>query len=161
MKIVQLGKSGLKVSQVCLGTMTFGREAGEAASFAIMDYFVEQGGTFLDTADAYSIGATESVVGRWLKARGNRDNLVLATKVFHPMGSGPNDGGLSRQVSSGCRLTSSTSTRFTVGIRRCRSRKPSAPWMIWSARGRFAMSGAPTCAPTSCSTALTTPEPMP
>jgi aryl-alcohol dehydrogenase-like predicted oxidoreductase len=96
MKIVQLGKSGLKVSQVCLGTMTFGREADEAASFAIMDYFVEQGGTFLDTADAYSIGATESVVGRWLKARGNRDTIVLATKVFHPMSSGPNDAGLSR-----------------------------------------------------------------
>ena len=96
MKIVQLGKSGLKVSQVCLGTMTFGREADEAASFSIMDYFVEQGGTFLDTADAYGVGATESVVGRWLKARGNRDNLVLATKVFHPMGSGPNEAGLSR-----------------------------------------------------------------
>ncbi len=56
MKIVSLGKSGLKVSQVCLGTMTFGREADEAASFAIMDYFVEHGGTFLDTADAYSNG---------------------------------------------------------------------------------------------------------
>ncbi len=96
MKIVQLGKSGLRVSQVCLGTMTFGREADEAASFAIMDYFVEKGGTFLDTADAYSTGATESVVGRWLKARGNRDRLVIATKVFHQMGPGPNEGGLAR-----------------------------------------------------------------
>jgi aryl-alcohol dehydrogenase-like predicted oxidoreductase len=96
MKIVQLGKSGLKVSRVCLGTMTFGREADEAESFAIMDYFVEQGGTFLDTADAYSIGVTESLVGRWLKARGNRESLVIATKVFHPMGNGPNDAGLSR-----------------------------------------------------------------
>jgi aryl-alcohol dehydrogenase-like predicted oxidoreductase len=96
MKVVSLGKSGLKVSQVCLGTMTFGREADEATSFAIMDAFVEQGGTFLDTADAYGTGATESVVGRWLKARGNRDRLVIATKVFHPMGDGPNDGGLSR-----------------------------------------------------------------
>jgi aryl-alcohol dehydrogenase-like predicted oxidoreductase len=96
MKVAQLGKSGLKVSNVCLGTMTFGREADEAASFAIMDYFVEQGGTFLDTANAYSAGATESVVGRWLKARGNRDRLVIATKVFGQMGSGPNDAGLSR-----------------------------------------------------------------
>jgi aryl-alcohol dehydrogenase-like predicted oxidoreductase len=61
-----------------------------------MDYFVEQGGTFLDTANAYSAGATESVVGRWLKARGNRDRLVIATKVFGQMGSGPNDAGLSR-----------------------------------------------------------------
>ena len=96
MKIVQLGKSGLKVSQVCLGTMTFGREADEATSHSIMDYFVEQGGTFLDTADAYGTGATESVVGRWLKARRNRDSVVLATKVFAQMGSGPNDAGLSR-----------------------------------------------------------------
>ena len=96
MKIVQLGKSGLKVSQVCLGTMTFGREADEATSHSIMDYFVEQGGTFLDTADAYGTGAAESVVGRWLKARRNRDSVVLATKVFAQMGSGPNDAGLSR-----------------------------------------------------------------
>ncbi len=96
MKVVALGKSGLKVSHVCLGTMTFGREADEATSFRIMDYFVEQGGTFIDTADAYSTGATESVVGRWLKAHGKRDSLVIATKVFHPMGSGPNDAGLSR-----------------------------------------------------------------
>ena len=96
MKVVPLGKSGLKVSQVCLGTMTFGREADEATSFKIMDYFVERGGTFIDTADAYSAGATESVVGRWLKARGNRDNLVVATKVFAQMGSGANDAGLSR-----------------------------------------------------------------
>jgi aryl-alcohol dehydrogenase-like predicted oxidoreductase len=96
MEIVSLGKSGLKVSRVCLGTMTFGREADETASFAIMDYFVEHGGTFLDTANAYSTGATESVVGRWLKARANRHGVVLATKVFGQMGSGPNDAGLSR-----------------------------------------------------------------
>ena len=96
MKIVALGASGLRVSRVCLGTMTFGREADEETSFSIMDYFVEKGGTFVDTADAYGTGATESVVGRWLKARAHRDGLVLATKVFHPMGGGPNDGGLSR-----------------------------------------------------------------
>jgi aryl-alcohol dehydrogenase-like predicted oxidoreductase len=96
MKVVSLGRSGLKVSQVCLGTMTFGREADEAASFAVMDYFVEQGGTFLDTANAYTNGVTESVVGRWLKARGARERIVLATKVFGQMGNGPNDAGLSR-----------------------------------------------------------------
>ena len=96
MKIVQLGKSGLRVSDVCLGTMTFGREADEKTSFAIMDRFVELGGTFLDTADAYLTGATEEVVGRWLAARGGRDGLVLATKVYGKMGEGPNDSGLSR-----------------------------------------------------------------
>jgi aryl-alcohol dehydrogenase-like predicted oxidoreductase len=96
MKYVQLGKSGLKVSKVCLGTMTFGREADESASFKIMDHFVEQGGSFLDTANAYSTGATEAVVGRWLKSRKIREKLVVATKVFGQMGNGPNDAGLSR-----------------------------------------------------------------
>ena len=91
-----LGKCGLKVSPVCLGTMTFGREADEETSFTIMDYFVEQGYNFLDSADAYSRGGSEEVVGRWIRARGNRQEVVLATKVFGSMGSGPNDGGLSR-----------------------------------------------------------------
>ena len=76
--------------------MTFGRESDEATSFAIMDYFVEQGGTFFDTADAYSTGITEEVVGRWIKQRKMRDSIVLATKVYGKMGDGPNDAGLSR-----------------------------------------------------------------
>ena len=67
-----LGKSGVKVSPVCLGTMTFGREADAAESFAIMDYFVEQGFNFLDTADGYSAGAAEEIVGRWMKERQKR-----------------------------------------------------------------------------------------
>jgi aryl-alcohol dehydrogenase-like predicted oxidoreductase len=96
MSFVNLGASGLKVSDVCLGTMTFGRETDEKESFAIMDYFVEGGRNFLDTANAYSVGKTEEVVGRWLKARGNRDQIVLATKVYGVMGDGPNDRGLSR-----------------------------------------------------------------
>ena len=92
----KLGKCGLKVSPVCLGTMTFGREATEESSFAIMDYFVELGYNFLDSANAYSRGGSEEVVGRWMRARGNRQSIVLATKVFGSMGPGPNDGGLSR-----------------------------------------------------------------
>lgn len=96
MEIVRLGASGLKVARVCLGTMTFGREADEAASAGIMDYYWGQGGNFLDTADAYDRGTAESVVGRWLKSHGNRDQIVLATKVYGTMGSGPNDAGLSR-----------------------------------------------------------------
>lgn len=91
-----LGKSGLKVSPVCLGTMTFGREADEKASFAIMDYFVEQGFNFLDTADVYSAGVSEGILGRWMKERQNRRNVVLATKVFGAMSPEPNDKGLSR-----------------------------------------------------------------
>jgi len=76
--------------------MTFGREADEGMSFKLMDRYVELGGNFIDTADAYSTGASEEIVGRWLKQRGARDHVVLATKVFGVMGPGPNDGGLSR-----------------------------------------------------------------
>jgi aryl-alcohol dehydrogenase-like predicted oxidoreductase len=91
-----LGKSGLKVSPVCLGTMTFDREADQHESFRIMDYFVEQGNNFLDTANAYSLGKSEQVVGRWIKERGNRKDVIVATKVYGKMGEGPNEGGLSR-----------------------------------------------------------------
>jgi len=93
---VRFGRSGLRVARVCLGTMTFGREADEQTSFELMDRYFELGGNFLDTADVYSLGGSEEVVGRWLKQRGVRDRTVLATKVFGTMGPGPNDGGLSR-----------------------------------------------------------------
>jgi aryl-alcohol dehydrogenase-like predicted oxidoreductase len=96
MEYVRLGRSGLKVSRICLGTMTFGAGADEATSFKLMDRFVTAGGNFLDTANAYNAGLTEEIVGRWVKERGNRDQIVLATKVYGVMGSGPNDGGLSR-----------------------------------------------------------------
>jgi len=96
MEYVKLGASGLRVSRICLGSMTFGREADEQMSFKIMDRYLELGGNFLDTADVYSAGGSEVVVGRWLKQRGARDSLVLATKVYGIMGPGPNEGGLSR-----------------------------------------------------------------
>ena len=76
--------------------MTFGREADEETSFKLMDRYVDLGGNFMDTADAYSSGGSEEVIGRWLKQRGSRDKIVLATKVWAVMGPGPNDGGLSR-----------------------------------------------------------------
>ena len=96
MEHVRLGRSGLKVSRICLGTMTFGAGADEQMSFRLMDRFLELGGTFLDTADQYSMGVSEEIVGRWIRARGVRDQVVLATKVFTQMGPGANDGGLSR-----------------------------------------------------------------
>jgi len=96
MKHLRLGRSGLKVSRICLGTMTFGAGADDQVSFQLMDRFLELGGTFLDTADQYSMGVSEEVVGRWIRARGVRDQVVLATKVFTQMGPGANDGGLSR-----------------------------------------------------------------
>jgi len=93
---VRLGKSGLKVSNICLGTMTFGAGADETMAFALMDRFVELGGTFLDTANVYSGGVSEETVGRWIKARGVRQEIVLATKVYGGTGPGPNERGLSR-----------------------------------------------------------------
>ncbi|MCK6628988.1 MAG: aldo/keto reductase [Anaerolineae bacterium] len=91
-----LGNTGLKVSELCLGAMTFGREADEAISRRILDRFVEAGGNFIDTADVYTQGASEEIVGRWLQGK-NRDDFIIATKVRFPMGQGPNDVGLSRK----------------------------------------------------------------
>ncbi|MEJ2357189.1 MAG: aldo/keto reductase [Deinococcales bacterium] len=93
-----LGNTGVKVSELCLGAMTFGREgeASERESHRMLDAFVAAGGTFIDTANVYSRGVSEEIVGRWLKRR-DRDELVVATKVRFPMGEGPNDVGLSRK----------------------------------------------------------------
>ena len=93
-----LGSTGMKVSELCLGAMTFGREgeASERESHRMLDAFVDAGGTFIDTANVYSRGVSETIVGRWLKRR-DREELVIATKVRFPMGDRPNDVGLSRK----------------------------------------------------------------
>jgi aryl-alcohol dehydrogenase-like predicted oxidoreductase len=96
MKYRQMGKTGLRVSELCLGAMTFGRETTEEDSFKILDHFVEVGGNFIDTADVYSAGTSEEILGRWLKGK-NRADFVIATKVRFSMGSGTNDFGLSRK----------------------------------------------------------------
>lgn len=91
-----LGMTGMKVSELCLGTMTFGRESSETDSHGILDRFVDAGGNFIDSADVYTQGASEEIIGRWLKEQ-RRDDLVVATKVRFPMGDKPNDRGLSRK----------------------------------------------------------------
>ena len=92
-----LGGTGTVVSAQCLGTMTFGNESTEEVSRAQLDRFVEHGGNFIDTADVYSRGVSEEIIGRWLADRpGMRDRLVIATKGRFPMGEGPNDAGLTR-----------------------------------------------------------------
>lgn len=92
-----LGGTGTVVSTLCLGTMTFGNESSEEVSHAQLDRFVEQGGNFIDTANVYSRGVSEEIIGRWLAKRPEvRDQLVLATKGRFPMGEGPNDAGLTR-----------------------------------------------------------------
>jgi len=95
MEYRRLGNTGLMVSELCLGCMTFGREADEEASKEILGRFLEAGGDFVDTADVYSNGVSEEITGQAL--RGVRDDVVLATKVRFPMGDGPNDVGLSRK----------------------------------------------------------------
>jgi aryl-alcohol dehydrogenase-like predicted oxidoreductase len=94
-----LGRSGLKVSEACLGTMNFGTAGGvgccdEAEATRIVGAFLDAGHNFIDTADAYTGGDSERIVGRAI--RGRREAVVLATKAFLPQGPGPNDTGLSR-----------------------------------------------------------------
>lgn len=93
-----LGRSGTAVTDLALGTMTFGHEASEEASHAILDAYVEAGGNFIDTADVYTRGVSEEIVGRWLAAHpAEAEQLVIATKGRFPMGDGANDLGLSRR----------------------------------------------------------------
>jgi aryl-alcohol dehydrogenase-like predicted oxidoreductase len=106
MQYTSLGRSGLQVSRLALGTMNFGELTVEAASFEIMDAALEAGINFFDTADVYGgpqrpdmekgFGISEEIIGRWLaQDRSRRDRIVLATKLYQPMGTGPNDRGLS------------------------------------------------------------------
>ncbi|HZP82341.1 MAG TPA: aldo/keto reductase [Chthonomonadaceae bacterium] len=94
---VSLGKSGLKVSVLCLGCMNFGESTSEPDSLAILKAAHEAGVTFWDTADVYSQGRSEEILGKAFRTFGFRDDIVLATKVHGAMGPGPNDRGLSRR----------------------------------------------------------------
>ena len=101
MEYRRLGDTGLMVSELCLGCMTFGRETDEEDSKGLVGRFLEAGGNFIDTADVYSKGVSEEITGRAIK--GVRNDVVLATKIRFPMGEGPNDVGLSRKhVTQGC-----------------------------------------------------------
>jgi aryl-alcohol dehydrogenase-like predicted oxidoreductase len=91
-----LGSTGLKVSELCLGAMTFGWTTPKEDSHKFLDRFVEVGGNFIDTANVYAGGQSEEILGDWLTHR-NRDQLIIATKVRFALGDGPNDLGLSRK----------------------------------------------------------------
>jgi aryl-alcohol dehydrogenase-like predicted oxidoreductase len=100
MEYVKLGRTGVRVSRLCLGTMNFGPQTTEPESFAIMDRALELGINFFDTANVYGWktgeGLTEQIVGRWLaQGGGRREKIVIATKVYGRMGAGPNDSRLS------------------------------------------------------------------
>jgi aryl-alcohol dehydrogenase-like predicted oxidoreductase len=105
MEYAHLGRTGLKVSRLALGTMNFGELTDESASFSIMDEALNGGINFFDTADVYGgpqspdmakgFGLSEAIIGRWLAQGGRRDRIVLATKLYQPMETGPNDRRLS------------------------------------------------------------------
>ncbi|MEJ2706752.1 MAG: aldo/keto reductase [Anaerolineales bacterium] len=103
MQYVRLGKSGLKVSRICLGMMTYGTSKwrdwvlDEDQSRPIIQHALELGINFFDTADMYSLGVSEEVTGRALRDFTRRDEVVISSKVFYPMGEGPNQRGLSRK----------------------------------------------------------------
>jgi aryl-alcohol dehydrogenase-like predicted oxidoreductase len=103
MEYRKLGRTGLEVSELALGTMQFGWTTDEEAAWAVMDAFLEAGGNLIDSADIYSRwaegnpgGVAEEMIGRWMKAKGNRQEVVVATKVRGRMWEGPNGEGLSR-----------------------------------------------------------------
>ena len=96
METRSLGATELGVSVFGLGTMTFGAESDESTSHSILDHYYEEGGRFVDTADVYSTGASEEIVGRWLLSRSTRDQIVLTTKARFPMGRGPDMSGAGR-----------------------------------------------------------------
>ncbi|RKU27754.1 aldo/keto reductase [Candidatus Poribacteria bacterium] len=96
MEYTHLGRIGLRVSRLCLGTVSFGRHTSQEESLAILDHALQAGINFFDTSNSYNEGLTETIVGNWLSQdKSRRDQIVLATKVYSQMGEGPNDARLS------------------------------------------------------------------
>jgi aryl-alcohol dehydrogenase-like predicted oxidoreductase len=155
MEYAHLGRSGLLVSRVGLGTMNFGMTADEESSAAVLDAALEAGVKLIDTADVYSgpqspdmargYGVSEEYVGRWLtQDRSRRDKIVLATKVYQPMGSDrttaasrlTTSAGPARRVCGGCRPTISTCTRCTTSTGPRPGRRSGRRWSSWSVKAR-------------------------
>jgi len=141
-KHTRLGRSGLKVSQVCLGTMNLGPATDEETSHAIMDAALNAGINFFDTANVYGSwdgtkkGFTEEIIGRWFaKGGGRRDNVVLATKVQGRMGEGPNDEGLSaRHIRQACENSLRRLQTDHIDLYQMHHVRRDSPWEeIWQA----------------------------
>jgi aryl-alcohol dehydrogenase-like predicted oxidoreductase len=139
MDYLPLGRTAVKVSRLCLGTMNFGPLTSEADSFAIMDAALEAGINFLDTADVYGrrlgAGITEQIVGRWVAQRQCRDRVVLATKVYGRMGDGPNDHGLSAyHIVRACEASLRRLQTDRIDLYQMHHIDRSAPWdEVWQA----------------------------
>ena len=174
MDYVKLGRTGLEVSPICLGTMSYGASdqgthpwsLGPDVAREHITRAVELGINFFDTANVYSAGTSEEYVGKALREVARREEVVIATKVHGTMHPGPNGGGLSRKVimaeidNSACAgsvRTSSTSTRSTDGTRRRRSRRPSRRCTTWSRPARRATSVRRRCTPGSSPRRCTPP----
>lgn len=148
MEYVRLGRSALKVSRLCLGTMNFGPLTSEAESFAIMDRALESGIQFFDTANVYGWktgeGVTEQIIGRWFaQGGGRREKVVLATKVYGRMGDGPNDRGLSaRHIIRACEGSLRRLQTDWIDLYQMHHVDREAPWEeIWEAMGRLLQAG--------------------
>ncbi|GIJ44436.1 oxidoreductase [Virgisporangium aliadipatigenens] len=140
MEYTYLGRTGLRVSRLCLGTMNFGVATTEPDSFAIMDRAVETGMIFFDTANVYGWklgeGITENIIGRWLaQGGGRRDEIVLATKVHGSMGKGPNDQGLSaRHIIRECEASLRRLQTDHIDLYQMHHVRREVPWEeIWQA----------------------------
>ena len=98
MERIRLGGTGLKVSPLAFGTMTLGDPVAEDTSLELLEFVVDQGINFIDTANGYNAGLSEEIIGKWMKARGNRERIVLATKVRYAVGGDPDTAGSTPKV---------------------------------------------------------------
>ena len=155
MKYTSLGRTGLKVSRLCLGTMNFGPQTSEADSAAIMDAALENGINFYDTANAYGVftangdsshlhlGLTEEIIGRWLAQGRRRDQIVLATKVYVNMGKGVNERGLSAyHIRKACEDSLRRLQTDHIDLYQMHHIERSTPWEeIWQAMEQLVSEG--------------------
>jgi NDP-hexose C3-ketoreductase / dTDP-4-oxo-2-deoxy-alpha-D-pentos-2-ene 2,3-reductase len=139
MEYTRLGRTGLTVSRLCVGTMNFGWQIGEEDSHAILDRALDLGVNFVDTADMYGSedgdGLSERFIGSWFDKAGRRDKVVLATKVYAPMSDWPNDGGLSaRHIIAGCEASLRRLRTDWIDLYQMHHIQRETPWEeIWQA----------------------------
>lgn len=153
MEYRHLGRTGLRVSRLVLGTMNFGELTDEAASFRIMDEALDAGINHLDTADVYGgpqkpdmdkgYGVSEEIIGRWLKQGGRRDKIVLATKVYQPMETGPNDRHLSAyHIRRACEASLRRLGTDHIDLYQMHHVDPATPWEeVWQAMEQLIREG--------------------
>lgn len=148
MEYRNLGRAGLRVSALCLGTMNFGWHVSEAESFELMDKALEMGINLFDTADVYGWkmgeGVTEQIIGRWLaQGGGRREKIVLATKLYNPMGNGPNDARLSAyHIRRACEGSLRRLKTDVIDLYQMHHIDRSAPWEeIWQAMEQLVREG--------------------